>query len=74
MMVLRTKRDQTEYWLVYLQQYQVHDGIDQWRRKDFLIGGARFETTHRVVSNLYNNYENLGGHMPPVPPRFLRLC
>ena len=29
----------------------------QWRRKDFLIGGggAQFETTHRVVSNLYNN-------------------
>ena len=27
----------------------------QWRRKDSLIGGAQFETTHRVVSNLYNN-------------------
>ena len=24
-------------------------------RKDFLIGGAQCETTHRVVSNLYNN-------------------
>ena len=24
-------------------------------RKDFLIGGAQSETTHRVVSNLYNN-------------------
>ena len=35
------------------------------RRKDFLIGGGTIETTHRVVSNLY---ENLGGHMPPVPP------
>ena len=29
-----------------------------WRRKDFLIGGAQFETTHRVVSNLYNNLSN----------------
>ena len=38
------------------------------RRKDFLIGGAQFEIPHRVVRNLYNNYENLGGHMPPVPP------
>ena len=27
----------------------------QRRRKDFLIGGAQSETTHRVVSNLYNN-------------------
>ena len=31
----------------------------QGRRKDFLIGGggggAQSETTHRVVSNLYNN-------------------
>ena len=27
----------------------------QWRRKDFLIGGSQFETTHRVVTNLYNN-------------------
>ena len=27
----------------------------QWRRKDFLIGGAQFETTHREVSNLYSN-------------------
>ena len=25
------------------------------RRKDFLIGEAQSETTHRVVSNLYNN-------------------
>ena len=25
------------------------------RRKDFLIGGAQSETTHGVVSNLYNN-------------------
>ena len=44
-----------------------------WRRKDFLIGGgggggARFETTHRVVSNLYNNYENLGGTCPRCLP------
>ena len=23
-------------------------------RKDFLIGGAQIETTHRVVSNLYS--------------------
>ena len=28
---------------------------DQRRRKDFLIGGAQSETTHRVVSNLYKN-------------------
>ena len=27
----------------------------QRRRNDFLIGGAQSETTHRVVSNLYNN-------------------
>ena len=27
----------------------------KWRRKDFLIGVAQFETTYRVVSNLYNN-------------------
>ena len=27
----------------------------QRRRKDFLIGGAQSETTHRVVSNLYDN-------------------
>ena len=27
----------------------------QRRRKDFLVGGAQSETTHRVVSNLYNN-------------------
>ena len=33
------------------------------RRKDFLIGGGTLETTHRVVSNLYN--EN---SLPPVPP------
>ena len=30
-------------------------GLVQGRRKDFLIGGARSETTHRVVNNLYNN-------------------
>ena len=30
-------------------------GSSHRRRKDFLIGGAQFETTHRVVSNLYNN-------------------
>ena len=46
---------------------------NQGHRKDFLIGGAQSEATHRVVSNLYNNLWNLGGHMPPVPPRFLRL-
>ena len=28
---------------------------NQWRRKDFFIGGGTLETTHRVVSNLYNN-------------------
>ena len=28
---------------------------NQRRRKDFLIGGAQSGTTHRVVSNLYNN-------------------
>ena len=28
---------------------------NQRRRKDFLIGGAQSETTHKVVSNLYNN-------------------
>ena len=38
------------------------------RRKDFLIGGSQSETTHRVVSNLYNKLWNMGGHMPPVPP------
>ena len=27
----------------------------QGHRKDFLYGGAQSETTHRVVSNLYNN-------------------
>ena len=27
----------------------------QGRRKDYLIGGAQSETTHKVVSNLYNN-------------------
>ena len=42
--------------------------IVQRHRKDFLIGGAQFETTHRVVSNLNNNLRNLGGHMPLVPP------
>ena len=41
-------------WLLFFQR----------RRKDFLIWGAQSETTHRVVSNLYN----MGGHMPPVPP------
>ena len=45
----------------------------QRRRKDFLIGGAQSETTHRVVSNLYNNLWDMGGHMPPAPPWFLRL-
>ena len=49
-------------WMV-VQYKDVH-----MRRKDFLIGGAQFEIPHRVVRNLYNNYENLGGHMPPVPP------
>ena len=29
--------------------------MGQRRRKDFLIGGAQSETSHRVVSNLYNN-------------------
>ena len=37
--------------------------LDQGHRKDFLIGGAQSESTHRVVNNLYY----LGGHMPPVP-------
>ena len=36
--------------------------------------GAQFEIPHRVVSNFYNNYENLGGHMPPVPPTPPCLC
>ena len=27
----------------------------QWCRNNFLIGGAQFESAHRVVSNLYNN-------------------
>ena len=40
----------------------------QRRRKDSLIGGAQSETTHRVVSNLYNTLRNLEEHMPPVPP------
>ena len=31
------------------------NATSQRRRKDFLIGGAQSETTHRVVSNLYNN-------------------
>ena len=52
--------------------------MSHWRRKDFLIGGAQSETTHRVVSNLYNNLSNLGGHMPPVPPSgsyaYVSLC
>ena len=37
-------------WLVFSFQLSL-----QRRRKDFLIGGAQSETTHGVVSNLYNN-------------------
>ena len=48
--------------------------IAQWRRKDFLNGGAQFETTHRVVSNLYSNLWKLGGAHAPSASRFLRLC
>ena len=34
-----------------------------------MIGEAQSETTHRVVSNLYNNLENMGGaHAPGAPP------
>ena len=47
----------------------------QRRRKDFLIGGgvggggAQSETTHRVVSNLYNNFmKHGGGTCPRCPP------
>ena len=38
--------------------------------KTFDWGGAQLKL-YRVVSNLYKHvtiYENLGGHMPPVPP------
>ena len=38
------------------------------------MGGARSETTHRVVSNLYITiYETWGAHAPGAP-RFLHLC
>ena len=36
--------------------------------------GSAVETTHRVVSNLYNNLWKLGGDSCPPPPCFLRLC
>ena len=37
-------------------------------------GGAQFETTHTVVSNLYNNLGKFGGAHAPGAPRLLRLC
>ena len=41
----------------------------QRRRKDFLIGGAQCETTHRVVSNLYTTiYKTWRAHAPSAPP------
>ena len=51
-----------------------HTDHTHGRRKDFLIGEAQSETTHRVVSNLYNNLWNLGGHTPPVPPGAYDTC
>ena len=45
------------------------DSFLQWRRKDFLIGGTQFESTHTIGSNLYNNLWKLGGaHAPGAPP------
>ena len=40
-------------WIMDWTYYRL--GHMQRCRKDFLIGGAQSETTHRVVSNLYNN-------------------
>ena len=34
------------------------------RRKDFLIGGAQLETTHRVMAIYTTIYENLGAPPP----------
>ena len=51
-----------------------YECICQGRRKAFSYwgrggGGAQSETTHRVVSNLYNNLWNLGGGtFPRCPP------
>ena len=57
--------------------------ISQGRRKHFKLGGARhFKGTFfitlkghflKIKRALLCLFQNLGGHVPPVPPRFLRL-
>ena len=54
--------------------HQTNQLVSQAQERHFDWGGGTVETTHRVVSNLYNNLWKLeggeggGGHMPPVPP------
>ena len=45
----------TKQWKACLKHAEGLVCMYRGRRKDFLIRGAQSETTHRVVSNLYNN-------------------
>ena len=41
--------------------------------KTFWLGGAQYVINYFVVQNIYGTDWKLGGHVPPVPPWFLRL-